>query len=176
MDNVERLLQALADAQKAPDTAPQPRRVRVYLDCEDRPEIHGRPMSVHRVDAREWITKGLARSEPFVESSAGVLVQPTEYRKPIAPPSGPPAMVFNPNTARYEPVPPGMPVPESAEVAALKAQIAALQVEKAVSQAATKAKPTLQELKAEWAKRNPDKKAPPAAKRAWYEKSLAEHA
>lgn len=154
-------LQAILDAvhaqQAPPTTGPLPRRTRIYLIDEQRPEIHGRPMIVCRVDAKEWCAKGLASEAPLadaIEAASGPEVLPPEYRAPVNPPP---------------PVDLGLVLKELAE---LKASAPP----SPPADPAPVAKPAqddeLAELRAQWQAENLGKKAPPAAKAKWFKDRL----
>lgn len=168
--NVQDLIAQIAATMQRPTTGPLPRRTTIYLTCEDRPELHGRPMEVFRADAKEWVRGGLASATPFNEAATGTPVQPSEYRQPVTAPSGPPTMVWNQNAGRWDFTQPeaalAPPVPFAASPVTPVAPI-----EPPAEQSADDG---LDELRAQWQAQNPDKKAPPAAKAAWFARRLQE--
>ena len=166
------MLAHMAESQAAPKAGPQPRRIRIYL-VDTRDEINGRPMEVNRTDAREWLAAGLAKRTPFNDAATNELVQPSEYRQPEDQSMVP--LAFNPNTGRYEPAPATV-APAGADLGALVEKEVARRLKSASVEANKDSagdSQSLEALRAEWQQKNPNKKAPPAAKEAWFLKNLA---
>lgn len=164
------MLAALAAQQATPTGKPLPRRTRIYLMDEQRPDIHGRPMEVTRASAREWVKGGLAKPEPFSEAATGHLVTPMEYRPPEKASMVP--LAFNPNSGRYEPAPGA--VTSGLDSDALERLVAA-EVERrmaAASSSGPSEETELERLRKQWLAENEGKKYPPAAREAWFRKEL----
>ena len=175
--DMQDLIAQIAATMQSPTTGPLPRRTKIYLK-DDRPEINGRPMEVFRADAKEWIRNGLASATPFNEAAKGEPVQPSEYRRPVTAPSGPPTLTWNPNAGRWDFTQPeaalAPAVPMAAPSESGRAAAAPPVEGRAAEEPPAQPADTLDELRATWQAQNPDRKAPPAAKEAWFQKRIAE--